>query len=140
MIPTRRQCYLLGLARPSYYYSSQRDDRYNLRVMNLIDEQFTGTPFYGAERMTAWLHRQGGEVNRKWVRRLMRLMGLEALYPKPRLSLSNQAHKTYPYLLRNLTIDHRDQVWCADITYIRMLHGFVYLVAIMDWHSRSVLS
>ena len=140
MIPMRRQCDLLGLARSSYYYSSHRDDSYNLQVMNLIDEQFTRTPFYGVERMTAWLHRQGEEVNRKRVRRLMRLMGLEAVYPKPRLSLSNQAHKTYPYLLRNLTIDHPDQVWCADITYIRMLHGFVYLVAIMDWYSRSVLS
>jgi putative transposase len=140
MIPMRRQCDLLGLARSSYYYSSHRDDSYNLQVMNLIDEQFTRTPFYGVERITAWLHRQGEEVNRKRVRRLMRLMGLEAVYPKPRLSLSNQAHKTYPYLLRNLTIDHPDQVWCADITYIRMLHGFVYLVAIMDWYSRSVLS
>jgi putative transposase len=140
MIPMRRQCDLLGLARSSYYYSSHRDDSYNLQVMNLIDEQFTRTPFYGVERMTAWLHRQGQRVNRKRVRRLMRLMGLEAVYPKPRLSLSNQAHKTYPYLLRNLTIDHPDQVWCADITYIRMLHGFVYLVAIMDWYSRSVLS
>jgi putative transposase len=108
--------------------------------MNLIDEQFTKTPFYGVERMNAWLHRQGEEVNRKRVRRLMRLMGLEAVYPKPRLSLSNQAHKSYPYLLRNLVIDRPDQVWCADITYIRMLHGFVYLVAIMDWYSRYVLS
>jgi putative transposase len=108
--------------------------------MNLIDEQFTRTPFYGVERMTAWLHRQGQRVNRKRVRRLMRLMGLEAVYPKPRLSLSNKAHTTYPYLLRNLTIDHPDQVWCADITYIRMLHGFVYLLAIMDWYSRCVLS
>ena len=139
MIPMRRQCDLLGLARSSYYYSSHRDDSYNLQVMNLIDEQFTRTPFYGVERMTAWLRRQGEEVNRKRVRRLMRLMGLEAVYPKPRLSLSNQAHKTYPYLLRNLTIDHPDQVWCADITYIRMLHGFLYLVAVMDWYSRSML-
>ena len=140
MIPVTRQCELLGLARSSYYYHSQRDDRYNLYLMNLIDEQFTRTPFYGVERITAWLYRQGQRVNRKRVRRLMRLMGLEAVYPKPRLSLSNQAHKTYPYLLRNLTIDHPDQVWCADITYIRMLHGFVYLVAIMDWYSRCVLS
>jgi len=108
--------------------------------MNLIDEQFTRTPFYGVEKMTAWLKRQGQEVNPKRVRRLMRLMGLEAIYPKPRLSLSNQEHKKYPYLLRNLMIDHPDQVWCADITYIRMLQGFVYLMAIMDWHSRFVLS
>ena len=140
MISMTRQCDLLGLPRSSYYYSSHRDDRYNLKVMNLIDEQFTRTPFYGVERMTAWLKRQGEAVNHKRVRRLMRVMGLEAVYPKPRLSLSNQAHTTYPYLLRNLTIDHPDQVWCTDITYIRMFHGFVYLVAIMDWYSRYVLS
>jgi putative transposase len=108
--------------------------------MNLIDEQFTKTPFYGVARMTAWLQRQGQAVNHKRVRRLIRLMGLEAIYPKPRLSLSNQAHKKYPYLLTNMVIDHPDQVWCADITYIRMLHGFVYLVAIMDWNSRFVLA
>lgn len=138
MIPIRRQCELLGLARSSYYYESERDDGYNLRLMNLVDEQFTRTPFYGVERMRAWLLRQGQEVNPKRVRRLMRLMGLEAIYPKPRLSLSDQAHKKYPYLLRNLVIDHPDQVWCADITYIRMLHGFVYLVAVMDWYSRFV--
>ncbi|MBK5101980.1 MAG: IS3 family transposase [Desulfobacteraceae bacterium] len=140
MIPISRQCKLLGLARSSYYYDSERDESYNLWLMNLIDEQFTKTPFYGVERMTAWLRRQGDEVNRKRVRRLMRLMGLEAVYPKPRLSLSNQAHKKYPYLLSNLAIDHPNQVWCADITYIRMLHGFVYLVAIMDWYSRFVLA
>jgi len=108
--------------------------------MTLIDEQFTRTPFYGVPRMTAWLNLQGQEVNHKRVRRLMRLMGLEAIYPKPRLSCSNQTHKKYPYLLNNLVVDHPDQVWCADITYIRMLHGFVYLVAIMDWYSRFVLA
>lgn len=140
MIPISRQCDLLGLTRSSYYYGSQRDDCHNLYLMNLIDEQFTRTPFYGVERMTAWLRRQGEEVNRKRVRRLMRLMGLEAIYPKPRLSLSNQAHKKYPYLLANLTVAHPDQVWCADITYIRMLHGFVYLTAVMDWYSRFVLA
>jgi putative transposase len=140
MIPMSRQCDLLALARSSYYYHSQRDESYNLRLMNMIDEQFTKTPFYGVKRMTAWLTRQGEAVNHKRVRRLMRAMGLEAVYPKPRLSLSHQAHPSYPYLLRNLVIDYPDQVWCADITYIRMLHGFVYLVAIMDWYSRSVLS
>jgi putative transposase len=140
MIPISRQCELLTLPRSSYYYKSGKDDSYNLWLMNLIDEQFTKTPFYGVNRMTAYLKRQGQEVNRKRVRRLMRLMGLEAIYPKPRLSLSNQAHKKYPYLLSNLVIDHPDQVWCADITYIRMLHGFVYLVAIMDWYSRFVVA
>lgn len=140
MLPISRQCELLGLCRSSYYYESKNDNSYNMWLMNLIDEQFTKTPFYGVERMTAWLRRQGQEVNHKRVRRLMRLMGLEAIYPKPRLSLSNQAHKKYPYLLRTLAIDHPDQVWCTDITYIRMLHGFVYLVAIMDWYSRFVVA
>ena len=140
MIPISRQCELLSLCRSSYYYDSQKDDSYNLSLMNLIDEQFTKSPFYGVERMTAWLRRQGEEVNPKRVRRLMRLMGLEAIYPKPRLSPSNQVHKKYPYLLRNLAIDHPDKVWCTDITYIRMLHGFVYLVAIMDWYSRFVIA
>jgi len=140
MIPVYRQCDLLGLARSSYYYHSQRDDDYNLYLMNLIDEQFTKTPFYGVERMMAWLRRQGEGVNPKRIRRLMRLMGLEAIYPKPRLSLPNQAHKRYPYILRNLVIGYPDQVWCADITYIRMLRGFVYLTAIMDWYSRFVLA
>ena len=140
MIPVYRQCELLGLARSSYYYRSQRDDDYNLSLMNLIDEQFTKTPFYGVERMMAWLRRQGEGVNPKRIRRLMRLMGLEAIYPKPRLSLPNQAHKRYPYILRNLVIDYPDQVWCADITYIRLLRGFVYLTAIMDWYSRFVLA
>ena len=139
-IPIYRQCELLGLARSSYYYDSQREDSYNLMLMDLIDEQFTRTPFYGVPRMTAWLNLQGQEVNHKRVRRLMRFMGLEAIYPKPRLSCSNQAHKKYPYLLNKMVIDHPDQVWCADITYIRMAHGFIYLVAIMDWYSRFVLA
>jgi putative transposase len=140
MIPVYRQCDLLGLPRSTYYYESERDDRYNQRLMNLIDEQFTRTPFYGVDKMTAWLRRTDHEVNPKRVRRLMRLMGLEAIYPKPKLSLGNQAHKKYPYLLRELVIDHPDQAWCADITYIRMLHGFVYLMAVMDWYSRFVLA
>lgn len=140
MISVCRQCELLSLPRSSFYYESGKDDSYNLCLMSLIDEQFTKTPFYGVERMTAWLNRQEQGVNHKRVRRLMRLMGLEAVYPKPRLSLSNQAHKKYPYLLRDLAIEYCDQVWCTDITYIRMFHGFVYLVAIMDWHSRFVLS
>ena len=140
MISIFRQCELLGLSRASYYYRSEKDDGYNLRLMNLIDEQFTRAPFYGVDRMTAYLNRQGHLVNVKRVRRLMRLMGLEAIYPKPRLSLSSQEHKRYPYLLRDLVIDRPDQVWCADITYIRMLYGFIYLVAIMDWFSRYVLA
>ena len=139
-VPIYRQCELLGLCRSSYYYQSQRDDSYNLMLMNLIDEQFTRAPFYGVPRMVAWLNIQGHEVNPKRVRRLMRLMGLQAIYPKPRLSSSNQKHKNYPYLLKGLMIDRPDQVWCAYITYIRMVQGFVYLVAIMDWYSRFVLA
>ena len=140
MITVSRQCELLGLSRSAYYYRSQGDDRYNLQLMNLLDEQFTRRPFYGVDRMVAWLNRQGHRVNPKRVRRLMRLMGLEAIYPKPRLSQATQEYKRYPYLLRDVVIDRPDQVWCADITYIRMLCGFVYLVAIMDWFSRYVLA
>jgi len=109
-------------------------------LMNLLDEQCTRTPFYGVPKMTAWLRRQCHQINPKRIRRLMRLMGIEAIYPKPRLSKSHKEHIKYSYLLRGLTIDHPNQVWCVDITYIRMLHGFVYLVAIMDWFSRYVLS
>jgi len=140
VIPISRQCELLGLSRSSYYYCSRRDESYNRRLMGLIDEQFTRAPFYGVSKMTAWLRLQGHSVNHKRVRRLMRRMGLEAIYPKPRLSQGSPGHKKYPYLLKNLTIDHPDQVWCADLTYIRMQHGFVYLMAVMDWSSRYVLS
>ena len=108
--------------------------------MRRIDEQYTRTPFYGVRRMTAWLIKQGYEVNRKRIRRLMRLMALEAVYPKPRLSLASKEHRKYPYLLRGISIDRPNQVWSADITYLRMGSGFIYLIAIMDWHSRHVLS
>lgn len=108
--------------------------------MRLIDEQYTRTPFYGIRRMTAWLKSQGHGVNHKRVCRLMRLMGIEAIYPKRHLSLGDSRHKKYPYLLKGLTIDRPDQVWATDITYIRMRHGFVYLVAILDWFSRYVVS
>lgn len=140
MIAISRQCELLGLYRSSYYYSSQRDDSYNLELMRLIDEQFTRTPFYGVPKMNAWLRAVGHPLNHKRVRRLMRKMGLEAIYPKPRLSQSHPEHKIYPYLLKGVTVDRADQVWCADITYIRLLHGFVYLVVVMDWYSRYILS
>jgi len=135
-----RQCELLGLNRSSYYYRSQRNDSYNNYLMRLIDEQYTRRPTLGVEKMTTWLNRQGHWVNEKRIRRLMRLMGLYAVYPKPRLSQSNDEHKKYPYLLRGVTIDHPDQVWTSDISYIRLLHGFVYLTVIMDWFSRYVLS
>jgi len=140
MISVVRQCDLLGLNRSSYYYRSERDDSYNEYLMRLIDEQYTRTPFYGVPKMTAWLCREGHRVNEKRIRRLMRLMGLEAVYPKPRLSRSCPEHKTYPYLLKGVMIDHPDHVWCSDISYIRLLHGFVYLVVVMDWFSRYILS
>jgi putative transposase len=108
--------------------------------MRMLDEQYTATPFYGVRRMTAWLRHQGYAVNPKRVSRLMRVMGLEAIYPKPRLSQPGAGHEIYPYLLRGVTVDRVNQVWSADITYIRLQAGFVYLVAVMDWFSRYVLS
>src|SRR3989337_2869025 len=112
----------------------------DLAVMRLLDEQYTKTPFYGVERMTAHLHRKGIIIGHNHVRRLLRLMGLEAIYPKPRLSMPDLQHRIYPYLLRDIRVYKPNQVWAADITYIRLLEGFVYLVAIMDWFSRYVIS
>ena len=140
MISLSRQCELLGINRSSFYYRSRRDNGYNNYLMRLIDEQFTRRPTFGVEKMRDWLRNQGHWVNTKRVRRLMRLMGLEAVYPKPRISKSCPEHKIYPYLLRGLIIDRPDQVWASDISYIRLLHGFVYLVVVMDWFSRYVLS
>ena len=108
--------------------------------MRLIDEQYTARPFYGSRRMVVWLGQRGEEVNRKRVRRLMRVMGLEAIYPKPRLSLPGQGHRIYPYLLRGVKVERRDQVWSTDITYIPMASGFMYLAAVIDWHSRYVIA
>lgn len=139
-IAVSRQCELLGLSRSGYYYEPRGESDLNLKLMDLIDEQYTETPFYGVEKMTASLRRKGHEVNSKRVRRLMRLMCLEAIYPKPRLSVSTKEHKKYPYLLSGVVIERPDHVWSADITYIRLSMGFVYLVAIMDWFSRYVLS
>jgi putative transposase len=130
----------MGISRSGYYYKAKGESPLNLHLMNLIDEQYTRTPFYGVEKMTEWLKWKGYPVNRKRIRRLMRMMGLEAVYPGPRLSISNKEHMKYPYLLRNLAINRPDHVWCADITYIRMKQGFIYLVAIMDWYSRYVLA
>lgn len=108
--------------------------------MRLLDEEYTRHPYYGVRRMTAWLQRQGYLVNVKRIRRLMRLIGLEAVYPKPRLSQALKGHERFPYLLRDLVIAHPNQVWCTDITYIRMIRGFVYLMVIMDWYSRYIVS
>ena len=108
--------------------------------MRLIDEQYTRTPFYGRLRMTAYLRRLGETVNHKRVRRLMKVMGLSAVYPKPRTSVQAQDHKVYPYLLRGVSVTHPNQVWSSDITYIPMRQGFMYLTAVLDWHSRYVIS
>ena len=135
-----RQCDLIGLSRASYYYEPMEEAADNLLLMRLLDEQFMKTPFYGVLKMTAWLRREGYEVNVKRIRRLLRLMGIEAVYSKPRLSVGNAVHLKYPYLLRGLVITHPNQVWSTDITYIRMRQGFVYLVAIIDWYSRYVLT
>lgn len=140
-ISVNRQCELIGLSRSSFYYEPRQESEENLSLMRLIDEQYTRTPFYGVLKMTAWLQEvMKREVNCKRVRRLMRLMGLEAIYPKPRLSLAASGHQIYPYLLRGLMINRANQVWSTDITYIRLQAGFIYLVAIIDWHSRYVLS
>ena len=139
-ISITRQCELLGLSRSTLYYEHCKDDAYNDLLRRLIDECYTCTPFYGSRKIRGWLRRRGHEVNRKRVQRLMREMGIEAIYPKPRVSASAKEHRRFPYLLTGLAILEPDQVWCTDITYIRMRKGFIYLVAIMDWYSRYVLS
>jgi len=130
---------LLGLSRSSLYYEPGGEAAEDLRLMRRIDEQYTARPFYGSRRMTVWLNEQGEGVNRKRVRRLMRVMGLEAIYPKPRLSLAGKGHRIYPYLLRGVKVGRRDQVWSTDITYVPMPSGFMYLAAVIDWFSRYVI-
>jgi putative transposase len=138
-LSVRRQCELLGLSRSSLYYEPGGEAAEDLRLMRRIDEQYTARPFYGSRRMTVWLNEQGEEVNRKRVQRLMRVMGLEAIYPKPRLSLAGKGHRIYPYLLRGVKVERRDQVWSTDITYVPMPSGFMYLAAVIDWYSRYVI-
>lgn len=135
-----RQCQLLKIPRSTYYSVCQGENAYNLRLMRMIDEKFLEEPYFGSRQMMRWLRMQGYNVGRKRVRCLMKLLGLEALYQKPNTSKPHPGHKIYPYLLRNLVIDRPNQVWCADITYIPVKRGFLYLVAIMDWYSRKVLS
>ncbi len=139
-ISVTRQCALLGISRSSYYYQSRPMSERDLTQMRLIDEEYTRHPFCGARRLSLWLGEKGEPAGRERVGRLMRILGLEAIYPKKRLSLENKEYKKYPYLLRGLRIDRPDHVWCSDITYIRLRGGFVYLTAVMDWHSRFVLS
>jgi len=134
------QCRILKVARSTYYYEASGESEENLAIMERIDELYMDNPTWGSRQMRNRLRLEGKKVNRKRVQRLMRLMGIEALYPRRKLSRPHPDHKVYPYLLRGLAIDHPDMVWCADITYIRLRHGFVYLVAILDWFSRKVLS
>ena len=135
-----RQCRLLGIARSSDYRAPAGESEPNLALMRLIDAQFLETPWPGARQMARHLRRQGWCVGRKRIRRLMRKMGLAPIYQKPRTSLPHPEHRVYPYLLRALAIERPNQVWCADVTYIPMRRGFLYLVAIMDWASRKVLA
>jgi putative transposase len=139
-ISIARQCDLVGLSRSSYYYMSEGETAENLHLMRLLDEQYTRTPFYGVRRMTVWLRQQGYTVHPKRVARLLHTMGVETIYPNPRLSQPHPEHRVYPYWLRGGPITGVKQVWSTDITYIRLHAGFVYLVAVMDWFSRYVLS
>jgi len=136
----RRQCDLIGLPRSSYYRQGKTEKEENLELMRLIDEEYTRHPFFGTRKMRDFLVRKGSQVNRKRVQRLMRLMGLESIAPKKRTTIPGKDHKIYPYLLRNLEVRYSNQVWCSDITYIRLMGGFVYLTVVMDWYSRYVLS
>jgi putative transposase len=139
-LSVRRQCELLGLNRSSLYFEPAPTPAEDLRLMRLIDGQYTACPFYGSRKMTAWLAGQGEAVNRKRVRRLMRAMGLDAIYPKPRLSAAGRGHRVYPYLLRGVRVGRADQVWSADITYVPLPGGFMYLAATIDWYSRRVVA
>jgi putative transposase len=136
----KRQCALVSLSRSSYYEPVRGEAAENLELMRVIDEQFLETPWYGSRQMTRHLRRQGPVVNRKRVRRLMAKMGLQAVYQRPKTTVPHPEHKIWPYLLRDLTIDRPNHVWCSDITYIPMQRGFLYLVAVMDWASRRVLA
>lgn len=135
-----RQCLLLGISRSSFYYEAIGESVFNLELMRIIDEQFLETPYFGSRQMARWLRRRGWRISRKRVARLMRKMGLSAIYQKPNTSKPFPGHKIYPYLLKGMLIDAPNKVWCADVCYIPMRRGFLYLVAIMDWHSRKVLS
>jgi putative transposase len=138
-LTVRRQCQRLGLARSSRYYQSAGETAENLRLMRLIDQEYTAYPFSGSRKLTRWLVQQGEAVNRKRVQRLMRWMGLEAIYPKPRLSAAGRGHRIYPYLLREVSIERPGQVWSTDITYIATREGWLYLAAVEDLYSRQIV-
>ena len=139
-LSTVRQCALLGISRSSVYYRPRAPSQKDLALMKQIDQQYLATPFYGSRRMKVWLGRQGHWVNRKRVQRLMRTLGLQVIYRRPRTSKPAPGHKVYPYLLGGMEITGPNQVWAADITYIPMARGFLYLVASMDWYSRYVVA
>jgi putative transposase len=139
-LSVRRQCQLLGLAPASYYYQAEPESAENLHYMRLLDQEYTDRPFYGVRKMTVGLQQQGYAVGPKRVRRLLRAMGLMAVYPKPRLSLNPLAHQRFPYLLKGVAIVRPNQVWSTDITYIPLRGGFVFLAAVIDWYSRYVLA
>lgn len=138
-LTVKEQCALLELPRSSYYHEPLPEPEENHRLMRVIDETYLAYPFFGSRQMTHWLRAQGHVVNRKRVRRLMRVMGLEAIGPKPKLSRRHQAHPVYPYLLRDLAVIRPNQVWAMDITYLSLPGGHAYLCAVLDWHSRAVL-
>ena len=135
-----RQCALMGISRSGWYYEAKGESALDLQLMRLIDEQYLRTPWYGSRQMARRLRRLGHGVGRKRVRRLMRTIGLRAVAPQPNTSRRVPGHKVYPYLLSDLDVERPNQVWCADLTYLPMAHGFLYLVAVMDWYSRKVLS
>lgn len=139
-IPVSRQCCLIGLPRSTAYYRPKSPSRKDSALCKRIDEIYTDYPFFGSRQMRNTLRREGWIVGRKRIQRLMRLMGLEAQCPKPNLSRPAKGHKVYPYLMKSMQVDRPNHAWCADITYVRMEQGFMYLVAVMDWHSRKVLS
>jgi putative transposase len=136
----RRQCVLLGVSRSGYYYRPRGISLEDQLILNELDRIYTKWPYYGSRRMSKELCRRGYRAGRKRVRRLMRVLGVRAIYPKKRLSIPNKEHKVYPYLIKGVNVDRSGKVWAADITYIKLSHGFVYLVAIIDWYSRYVLS
>lgn len=135
-----KQCELLSISRSGWYYAPKGENPLNLKLMRLIDEQFLKTPFYGSRQMMRYLKRQGYCVGRGRIRRLMKLMGIEAIYQKPITSMKHPENKVYPYLLRHLKVNSPNQVWCTDITYIPIKRGFLYLIAVIDWYSKKVLS
>jgi putative transposase len=140
-LSVRRQCQLLDIHRSQLYYEPVPETEENLRLMRLIDEQHLKTPFWGSRNMLVFASKQiGRPVNRKKIQRLMRLMGLEGIAPGPSTTKRHPSHKVYPYLLRDIVVDRPNQVWCSDITYLPLRRGFLYLVAVMDWYSRHVLS